>query len=57
MSIVSFNYYGSSPTFIHFTEKEGLPNDAIYGILSDDKVKHHLSPSNPISVTEVNEEK
>ena len=40
--------------FIHYTEKHGLPNNTIYGILSDDDSNLWLSTGNGLSKTTLN---
>jgi serine phosphatase RsbU (regulator of sigma subunit)/ligand-binding sensor domain-containing protein len=39
----------STKKFTHYTEKDGLPNDAIYGILEDDEENLWLSTNNGLS--------
>lgn len=40
---------GSPPTFIHYTEQNGLPNDVIYGILEDNQGNLWLSTNKGLS--------
>lgn len=42
-------------TFIHFTEKSGLPNNVVYGVLSDDNGNLWLSTNKGLSRFSINE--
>ena len=40
---------GDSGTFIHFTERDGLPNDVVYGVLADSAGRLWLSTNKGLS--------